>query len=102
MSEEPRAYTANELRDLLLRRMHDIAREWAQIERDTVLERIKGALFSTLVLLDGGQLGFPGFDLVAKPHETDKQFCIDNGENWIEPDTVISCQLYEHFYRKEL
>ena len=98
--KSPRALEPDEVRDELIRQMKSIAKYWAESERagDT-LDRIEGAMFSTLSMLDGCTLGFPAFDLVATPHEDDKQFCIDRGENWIEPETRISEMLHEHWHR---
>ena len=98
----PRAKTPDELRDELLEHMHQLARYWASVpEAKTLLERIEGALFSTLSMLDGCSINITSFDLVARPHPEDKQFHIDRGENWIEEGTAISCSLHEHWHTKE-
>lgn len=100
---EPRAYTADELRDKLLNHFLDIAHYWADLPEGegsrTTYDRIEGAIFSVLSTLDGCSPAMCGIDLVLRPHEDDKQFCIDEGENWIEDGTVISDMLHEHFCR---
>ena len=98
---QPRALTPDEIRDRLLATLRVIASEWARYPDKTPLERCEGAIFSTLVALDGRSCGLPGFDLIPTPHESDKDYLIANGENWIEPGTRISDTLHEHFYRRE-
>jgi len=103
MSDEPRAITSDELRDMLLDHFHELARYWADVNSEhhkTTQSKIEGFVHSVLATLDGCSPGLPCFDLVAKPHEDDKQYCKDNGENWIEDETRISDMLHEHWHRK--
>jgi hypothetical protein len=96
----PRAKTPDELRDEILNHMRSIATYWSEISGPkTTQERIEGALFSTLAMLDGCSLGICAFDLVAQPHPEDKDFHIAEGENWVEPGTVISDMLHEHWHK---
>lgn len=86
-----RAFTPDEMRDRFLQHIREIADYWLDESRaKTTKEKLDGAIFSILVVLDGGSGGMPGFKVLADPHPDDKQYCIDNGENWIEPDTDIS------------
>jgi hypothetical protein len=101
---EPRAYTEEEVRDLLLKQIRAMVRYWANLpdvdkatgRRITIHDRCDGVAFSILNILDGGSMGLPAFDLTAAPHEEDKQFFIENGENWFE-ETVISDMLHEYY-----
>lgn len=94
----PRAVTSDELRDKILQYMRELATYWATIDGEkTIQDRINGALFSTLAMLDGCTLDLPAFDLVARPHETDKQFHINRSENWVDDGTVISYALHEYW-----
>lgn len=96
---DPRAITPDELRDKLLRHMKQLARYWATVEGEkSTQERIEGALFSTLAMLDGSSVDIVAFDLVARPHEDEKQWHIDRGENWVEDGTVISDCLHEYWH----
>lgn len=103
---EPRAVTADELRDRLLDHIRTMAAYWAKLpdvdratgKPITIRDRCDGVAFSILAALDGSSGALPGFDLIARPHESDKAYCQANRENWIEPNTVISDMLHEHFY----
>jgi len=96
-----RAITPDELRDAILDHMRELAKYWATVDGvKTVQDRIEGAMFSTLGILDGSTIGLPAFDLVAMPHPDDKQYHIDNGEDWIEEGTRISDMLHEHWHQR--
>lgn len=99
---EPRAYTPEELRDMLLDHMRGVAAYWADVNPGSmsVKERIEGAMFSTLSMLDGCTMDICAWDLVARPHEDDKEYLRSQGENWIEPGTVISTALHEFWHKR--
>jgi hypothetical protein len=99
---EPRPMTADELRDDLFASMRRLARFWADAKPDgkTVLERIEGAMFSVLVLLDGhAGDSVCAYDLVARPHPSDKEYHIEEGQNWVEDGTTISELLHEKWHK---
>ena len=98
---EPRAYTKEEVRDMFMDKVRSTAQYWATIpEGGTIQERCEGTAFSILNIFDGTTMDLPGFDIVARPHPEDKQYCIDEGENYFEDGTVINddCMLHELFY----
>jgi len=100
-NEEYRAHTPEELRDILLSYMRLLAGYWANLKEDkTVLERIEGAMFSVLSILDGSH-GTCTFDLVARVDPTDKQYHIENGENWVEDGTKLDFMLHEFWHKDE-
>jgi hypothetical protein len=73
-----------------------MAEYWASLTYKTPEERCKGLVFSILVVLDGGNAGFPALDISLSPHPDDKQFHIDQGDNWFESGMIINdCQLHE-------
>ncbi len=97
---EPRAWTPDELRDSLLEHVRQIAHYWAtNAQSGNLADRCDGVAFSILAMMDGCTIGIPPVDLVFRPHEEDKQYHIDNGENWIEDGTTISDALHEHYYK---
>lgn len=89
---EPRAQTAEEIRDRFMNTVRAAVDSWASdsVQRDTVHERLSGLAHSLLCMIDGSNMGLPAFDLVASPHPDDKAYHQGEGENWIEPGTVIN------------
>ena len=100
---ESRAYTKEEVRDMFLKYAKMIASEWANIERDTVEEQIRGAIFSFLVLFDGeSSIPFPCLDIVLRPCPEDKKYYKERNENWFEDGMVINDDktcLHDQFYK---
>ena len=102
-TEEPRAITPDELRERMFGHMRAMSQHWATVDAPngpkTTQDRIEGAMFSVLTMLDGCTDSMPAMDLVAKPHPDDKQYHIGNGENWIEDETRISDMLHDHWHK---
>lgn len=99
-----RAYTAEEVRAQFIKQAKGLAEYWAKEPKQTAKERCEGVAFSILVLIDGEHGQFPAIDLRLAPHPDDKQYCIDQGENWYEPDMSINdCTecLHELFVRED-
>lgn len=99
-----RAYTAEELREILLAHVRKMAHYWSKLPDLTPLERCYGTAFSILAALDGSAGSVPfSVDLVASVHPDDKQYRIDEGDNWVEPGTVLNvdCHLHDLFYKPE-
>ena len=73
---EPRAQTAAELRDRFMDTVRANVDYWAsaQVQRDTVQERLSGLAHSLLCMIDGSNMGLPAFDLAASPHPDDKAY----------------------------
>lgn len=44
--------------------------------------RMRGMLFSLLVMFDGGSANLPAFDIVPSPHPDDAEYLKGEGENW--------------------
>lgn len=94
-----RAKTAEEAQAEFLQAVRGIAQQWADVPHHTVQERCEGVAFSILSLVDGTSVGFPSLDLVLRPHEEDRQFAIDNGDDWYSDGQVINeSYLHEQFY----
>jgi hypothetical protein len=56
-----------------------------------------------LNIIDGMSGGFPAaINLTMEPHPDDKEYCISNDENWVEPGQVINddVMLHEIFVSK--
>lgn len=94
-----REYTAEEAREHLLDSVRSIVDYWTVAPNQTDRERCEGVAFSILTLLDGCS-DAPAFDLSVSPHPDDKQFHVDNGENYYADGMVINeTMLHEEFFK---
>lgn len=94
---EPREYTPEEVRTMFLDHIRNMVRYWAREDRvPDVEEKLEGLAFSILVTLDGGADGLPAFDVVPSPHEADKDYHRDNGENWFPSGVPLPGALHEY------
>jgi hypothetical protein len=100
-TEEPRAYTVEEAREMFLAKMRAYVKYWAGESRvATVQEKLDGLAFSILNIIDGTSSGLPRCNLTVQPHPNDKEYCRSQGENWYEPGMVINdVMLHEMYYR---
>jgi hypothetical protein len=87
---EPRAYTADECREMLLERLGAIVRHWAASPDKTDLEKMNGTVFSILVVLDGESALLPAFSLVPQPHPAHAEYRLGLGENWWPDDVNLA------------
>jgi hypothetical protein len=89
---EPRAKTERECCSDILAHMRELARYWGNLKQEgmTPVERCEGVVFSVLVMFDGGSVSLPAMDIVMRPHESDKDYCKENGENWYEDGMVVN------------
>lgn len=102
---EPRAKTPEEIRGDFLDTCRALADYWAgdSVQARTCHERLSGLLHSVLCIFDGVNGGLPAFDIIASPHPDDKEYHRGEGEDWIEPGTVINdCMMHELLYREDL
>jgi hypothetical protein len=92
-----RAYTKEEMREMFLSQCRDVAWFWSTAQGKTPREMCDGVAFSILNIIDGTSAGFPAaVTLSMDPHPSDRQYCIDNGEDWVEPDQVINDDVMLH------
>lgn len=97
------ATSEEDLRDAFLRVLAGYAHYWATLPDKTPLERCNGLAFSILVMIDGGSMSLPAFDLIARPHPDDIFYHQVEGSDWIEEGTVISDGgLHEVWHRYEI
>lgn len=97
-----RAYTDEEMLDMFMSGIRNNIKYWALLPDKTIEDRISGAIFSTLCMIDGVSGAFPCcLNLVCDPHQEDKQYCIDNDENYVEDGMVINnTMLHELLYER--
>jgi hypothetical protein len=95
----PRAYTCREIADQLVSKFASIAEYWSKHPSGgTIDERCHGVAFSILAALDGTGMDLPGFDLIPTPHEGDKDWYINRGENYYDPETRVSYSLHDFYH----
>lgn len=92
-----------EARKIFIDQVSVISDYWINNDRaETSRDKVEGAIFSIMNIFDGTCGGFPAaVDLVLRPHEDDKQYCIDNGDDWIVDGQIINddCHLHEMVFK---
>lgn len=78
----PKEYTPEEVMEKVLTQIWNTIEYWDKLEGKSQRERMEGLAFSMLVILDGGCAVLPGFIVAPLPHPTDKDYHIDNGEDY--------------------
>lgn len=84
-------YTQEEIRSMFINHLTDNIRYWVGQHPNSPDEAAKGAVFSTLSLLDGCSMQMPGFALVPLHTEEDNQYTSVTGfRPWpVAPDSVV-------------
>lgn len=95
-----REFTKEEVVEMFLERIRNSVNFWSNTN-DSEIEKLNGLAFSILNIIDGTS-GLPAFDLKPHPHEDDKQYCIEEGENYFGTN-IINDDVYLHelYYKKE-
>ena len=98
--KEPKAYTAEEAREMLLNHMRIMSKYWATVDDRPCQDKLNGLCFSILNIFDGTTMNLPSMDIVLRPHPDDKQYHIDEGNNYFEDGMVINddCSMHEEWY----
>ena len=105
-----REFTTDEVRDRFLDHIRGLIQYWSTVElnadHDSIEYRVSGVVHSLLTTLDGCSLELPGFIVAPCPHQSDKQFYLDKGENWYPEnhDSKVSADiggyLHELLYKQ--
>lgn len=101
-----REFTEEETRNAFLHHIRELVDYWDAADKETTKEKLNGLAFSILVALDGESLALPAFIVAPSPHEEDKQYCIDNNENYYSENhnSDVKCDiagsLHDQFYKK--
>jgi len=96
MTDQPRAKTADEVREEFMRHLAGIAHYWATLPDKTPIEQCNGVVFSILNIFDGTAVGLPAMDISLSPHPDDQEYHRSDGSNWYEPQQVINGGLALH------
>lgn len=96
-------YTKEEVLKLFMDQTRTIANYWSKVEGRTEKEKIEGAIFTLLNSIDGMGYPFVAMDLVLRPHPDDKNYHIENGDDYYEDGMAINDCVYLHelFYEKQ-
>ena len=91
---KPRELTTDEVRMEFLAHIRHMTEYWHELPNKTNLERMEGLAFSILTCLDG-ETHLPGFIVAPEPHESDRGFHYDRGENWFpeNTETQVNCDI---------
>jgi len=97
MPDEPRAFTKEEGCQMFLASLRSMVNYWANdVDNQTCTERMEGLVHSILCIIDGvGNSELPALTLTTDPNPEDKEFLIDEGENYWEP-TALNESVYLH------
>lgn len=103
---DSREYTEEEVRQQFLDHVRHLVNYWDKESRvANQKERLNGLAFSILSAIDGCSASLPSFILAPLPHEDDKQYHIDNGDNYypenhkLDIKCDIAGDLNENFYK---
>ena len=100
--ENSREYTTDEIREKFMDHVRELINYWDNVDRETSKEKIEGFAHSLLATIDGSSMDLPGFVLAPSSHHTDKQYHIDNDDNYYpenESDSDIAGSLHERLYK---
>jgi hypothetical protein len=93
---EPREYTTEEVREMLLRHIWGLIHYWEHDSRTADLHgKMTGLAFSILSTLDGSSVEIPSFLVAPSPHPDDREYHKENGENWFPEnhENEINCDI---------
>ncbi len=91
--DAPRAHTQEEMQDLFLDQIAARVNYWAHVDiqpnkgETEAHARLSGLAFSILTILDGCS-ELPSFEIVPTPAEGDREFLIEEGENYWPPSEL--------------
>ena len=70
-----RQLTNEEIRQQLFNTLNGIVKYWSdESKAQSTKEKLEGAIFSVLSMIDGCNCGLCGFKLIPNPHQDDKQY----------------------------
>jgi len=90
-----REYTNKEIVEELIEGIKNSIAYWVDRTDKTNEEIIEGATHSVLCIFDG-ITSLPAFNISVSPHPDDKQYNIDNGDNYYPENKIINDDIYMH------
>lgn len=101
----PKEKKMEEVREDFLNHVRDMVDYWHDVPNKTEKEKLNGLAFSIMAALDGCSVDIPGFIVAPLPHETNKQYHMDNEEDYYpenhnsEVNCNIAGELHDHYYK---
>ena len=96
----------DEIRNEFLSHVRHLVKYWGNLKDKNCEEKLSGLAFSILSAIDGSSVNLCGFILAPCPHEDDKQYHIDKGDDYYPQnhESNVKCDiagsLHELFYEK--
>ena len=90
---KPREFTTEEVREQFMNHVRMLIDYWDNVEDRTSKEKISGFAHSLLATIDGSSAELPAFVLAPVPHESDKDYHIDNEENYYSENQNVNCDI---------
>jgi len=98
--EEPREYTVDEVRDMIINKVWNLIDYWSTNPMEyTKRQALEGLAHSLLTMLDGGNVDLPAFLVTPLPSGEDKEYFISQGENWFPQNMPDLGMLHEYLYK---
>lgn len=89
MTQAPREWTTDEVREQFTSHVNTLIRYWSTLPQETGnsevedrVWRLQGLAHSIFTTLDGSSLHLPAFIVAPMPHESDRSYHEEQGENW--------------------
>lgn len=90
------AKSKSEMLEAFTQQVSNITSYWAGLDISDK-EKCEGVAFSIMNIFDGACGGFPAaIDLVLRPHPDDKQYNIENGDDYVVDGMCINEKVYLH------
>lgn len=87
--------TTEEVRENFLNHLKELVDYWDSIDTKNTKEKLSGLVFSILSTLDGCSSVLPGFIVAPFPHKDDKEFNIQEGNDYYPENNYnsIKCDI---------
>lgn len=95
MKNTPRQYTEEETSEKFLKTVWTILEYWHSLPKKTEQEKMSGAAFSILSMIDGCNVSLPKFILAPDPHPNDKDYYAESGRKHFAENfsANVSCDI---------
>lgn len=100
--KQSRELTEDEVRDQFLDHVRYLVEYWSEVKDRTTKEKLDGLAFSILSAIDGCNSSLPSFILAPLPHEDDKEFRINNNEDYFPEnhESEVKCDIGGYLHEK--